>query len=150
MLQTEGITLVEVQDLFDEVLEDYPELCGHLSVDSKIVVNPVFEKAVLKLSKNLTLSDAERQCVSCLLLPDENGAANNDSAHFALPQTSTTTNGGGTVRQPELTYAQKLKLGMKRKRMGNGNDNTRNYMNLDVLVGTSVSRERLSLLPSLS
>ena len=45
--------------------------------------------------------------------------------------------------QPELMYAQKFKLGMKRKRSGNGNDNAQNYMNLGVLVGTSVSCERL-------
>ncbi len=36
-----------------------------------------------------------------------------------------------------------LKLGMKRKGTGNGNDNTWKYMNLGVLVGTSVSCERL-------
>jgi hypothetical protein len=40
-------------------MEDYPELVGHLSADSKIVVDQVFELAVLKLPKNLTLTDVE-------------------------------------------------------------------------------------------
>jgi hypothetical protein len=99
----------------------------------------VFEQAVLKLSKNLTLTDVERQSVSCLLLPAVNDAANKVAADFALPCTTTTRN----VQQPELTYSQTLKLGMKRKRTGNSDDNTRKYMNLDVLVGTSVSCEQL-------
>ena len=74
MLQKEGITLLEVRKLFEEVMEDYPELSGHLSEDMKIVVNPVFERAVLKLSKNLVLSDVEQQSVSCQLLPDVHDA----------------------------------------------------------------------------
>ena len=94
---------------------------------------------MLKLSKNLTLTDVERRSVSCLLLPAVNDAANNDAADFALPCTITTRN----VQQLELMYSQKLKLGMKQKQAGNGDDNTQKYMNLDVLVGTSVSCERL-------
>ncbi len=46
MLQMEGITLVEVRDLFDKGKEDYPELGRHLSVDSKICVDQVFDRAV--------------------------------------------------------------------------------------------------------
>ena len=72
MLQKEGITLLEVRDLFEEVMEDYPELGGHLSKDSKIVVNPVFEQAVLKLSKNLVLWNSKVYhaycCPMCMML----------------------------------------------------------------------------------
>jgi hypothetical protein len=83
-------------------MEDYPELGGQLSVDSKIVVDQVFERAVLKLSKNLALTDVGRRSVCCLLLPAVNDAANNDAADFALPCTTTTRN----VQQLELTYSQ--------------------------------------------
>jgi hypothetical protein len=69
-----------------------------------------------------------------------NDAANNDAADFALPCTNATRN----VQQLELKYSQKLKHSrMKQKQTGNGDENTRKYMNLDVLVGMSVSCERL-------
>jgi len=139
MLQKEGITLLRVREIFDSVIDDYTALRGHLSSDAAIVVNPVFERAVVKISRGLDLSDEERLSVKCLLLPTDDDPNNNTST--LLPADVTPTN-GGTAQQQELSYAQKLELRIKRRKKSNDNI-ALSYMNLDVLAGTSVSCERL-------
>jgi hypothetical protein len=56
LLPEEGITFVGRRDVFDSVLEDYPELSGHLCPDAKIVVDAIFEKAVIWIAKGLVLT----------------------------------------------------------------------------------------------
>ena len=117
------------------MIDDYTALRGHLSSDAAIVVNPVFERAVVKISRGLDLSDEERLSVSCLLLPTDDDPNNNTST--LLPADVTPTN-GGTAQQQELSYAQKLELRIKRRKKSNDNI-ALSYMNLDVLAGMSVS-----------
>lgn len=59
MLQEEGITFVGVRDIFDSVLIDYPELSGHLGPGAKIVVDAVFEKAIVQIAKGVVLTPEE-------------------------------------------------------------------------------------------
>jgi hypothetical protein len=47
MLQKEGITFLRVREIFDTILEDYPELSGHLGPASSIIVDVAFEMAVI-------------------------------------------------------------------------------------------------------
>ena len=68
LLQEEGITFVGACDVFDSVLEDYPELSGHLRPDAKIVVDAIFEKAVIRIAKGLVLTTEQRQSVQGFVL----------------------------------------------------------------------------------
>jgi hypothetical protein len=51
MLQKEGITFVRVREIFNEILEDYPELKGYLADNAEIVVDVTFERAVMQIAK---------------------------------------------------------------------------------------------------
>lgn len=136
MLQKEGITLVRVREIFDSVLDDYPELGGHLAPDASIVGNPLFERAVLQLSKGQRLTPEERNSVSCLVLPLPTNVDNNN--HDAA--------GGGDahdINPQDLSYAQQLELRMKRRKTTHAEMSIMQYLNLDMLSGTSVSCERL-------
>jgi hypothetical protein len=67
MLQKEGITFLRVREIFDTILEDYPELSGHLGPASTIIVDVAFEMAVIKIAKGQVLSEEEGECVKRLL-----------------------------------------------------------------------------------
>ena len=134
MLQKEGITLVRVREIFDSLLDDYPELGGHLDPDASIVVNPVFERAVLQISKGQLLTDEERNSVSCMVLPTPMNVDDDDVA-AGIAQDSTTAD--------NLSYAQQLELRIKRRKTTNVEMSITQYLNLDMLSGTSVSCERL-------
>ena len=135
MLQKEGITFLRVREIFDTLLDDYPEMGGHLSADAEIVVDRVFERSVMKVSKGLTLTEEERHSISCLLLPVH------DPTNPASPVSAATAT-GTAQQQEDLSYAQKLELRMKRRKTTNDNL-LQHYVNLNVLAGTSVSCERL-------
>lgn len=134
MLQKEAISFVRVREIFDTVMDDYPELGGHLAANAAIVSNPTFERAVSKIAKGHPISDEERNSVSCLLKPvieDERVQADvSDDID------------GGDTQSNELSYAQKVELRMKRRKSCNDDIATK-YINLDVICGTSVECERL-------
>jgi hypothetical protein len=44
LLQKEWIKLVSVQEIFNNILEDYPELKGRLADDAGIVVDVTFKR----------------------------------------------------------------------------------------------------------
>jgi hypothetical protein len=49
MLQREAITLVEVRNVFNIIVADYPDMRHHIGDDSHLVVYPAFENAVLSI-----------------------------------------------------------------------------------------------------
>ncbi len=49
MLQRDGISLVEVRQIFDAVLVDYPYLDHHLGDKASIVEGPAFKNAVMRI-----------------------------------------------------------------------------------------------------
>ncbi len=134
LLQEEGITFVGVRDVFDSVLEDYPELSGHLCPDAKIVVDAIFEKAVIRIAKGLVLTTEQRQSVQGLLRPTlpADGLSVGSFSDMAVP----------VEHQGSLSYAEKIKDRLKRQKKGNDTLASQ-YINLDILAGTSVSCERL-------
>ena len=137
MLQKENITFLTVRDIFDTVMDDFPELSGHLAADAKIVANPIFERAVVKIAKGHPISDVERASIGCLLRkPDANHEDEDEDALLLADDTD--ANGVSE----ELTYAENLELRMKRRKTCS-NDIAARYINLDVLCGTSVECERL-------
>ena len=58
-LQKQGITCLNVWDVFDHVLKDYPEFQKHLGVDANILQDKVFEIATTKIMKGVPLNDIE-------------------------------------------------------------------------------------------
>jgi hypothetical protein len=64
-LQKQGITCLNVLDIFDHVIEDYPEFQKHLlGVDANIVQDKVFEIATTKIVKQgEPLNDIESRAV---------------------------------------------------------------------------------------
>jgi hypothetical protein len=49
-LQEKGLTLAEGRDIFNGVLEDYPNLCHYLADDADIVHSVDFERGIYKLA----------------------------------------------------------------------------------------------------
>lgn len=130
MLQKEGITFLRVREIFDTILEDYPELSGHLGPASSIIVDVAFEMAVTKIAKGQVLSEEERECVKRLLRQEDEFEAGNSFNDEA--------DEGGH----ELSYLQKFEARIKKRKL-NDDDIASQYINLGVLAGTSVSCERL-------
>ena len=132
MLQKEGITFLRVREIFDTILEDYPELDGHIGAEAEIIVNVAFEKAVMKIAKGHLLSEDERELVKGLLRP-------------VHPNGSTAGSFDGVATsgvEDECSYAQKIEARLKRRKINN-DDIASQYVNLDLLAGTSVACERL-------
>ena len=131
-LQEEGITFVRVREMFDTILEDYPELNGHIGADASIIVDKVFEKAVIQIAKGRVLTEEQRVQVQGLLRPQLNCGG-----HAA----GTFENIDHQV-EGELSYVQKIEARIKRRKTSN-DEIASQYINLDILSGTSVSCERL-------
>jgi hypothetical protein len=136
MLQKEAISFVRVREIFDTVMDDYPELGGHLAANAAIVSNPIFERAVSKIAKGHPISEEERDSVSCLLKPVM------DDGRVEVDVADGVNDHGGETGSNELSYAQKVELRMKRRKTCNDDIATK-YINLDVICGTSVECKRL-------
>ena len=132
MLQEE-ITFVGVRDIFDSVLIDYPELSGHLGPGAKIVVDAVFEKAIVQIAKGVVLTPEERQSVQGLIRPAlADGTSAGSFSDMSVPLET----------QGNISYAQKVQDRVKRQKTGKDTIASE-YINLDIVAGTSVSCERL-------
>jgi len=142
-LQEEGISFLRVREIFDTVLDDYPELGSHLASDASIVKFPLFERAVAKIAEGRQVTNAERASVRCLLKPVVDADDDNDDAlDEGDMRVHVNNDESGDHPNNSLTYAQKVELRMKRRKTNN-NDVASKYVNLDVLCGTSVQCERL-------
>ncbi|KAH9108336.1 hypothetical protein AeMF1_016490 [Aphanomyces euteiches] len=67
-LQGEEMSLLDVRNLFDEAMDDYPSASSRLSPDADIVANPDFENGVVKILSQMTniLNESERRSVERL------------------------------------------------------------------------------------
>lgn len=134
MLQRDGITFVEVRSIMDAVLVDYPELSKHLGDTARIVENPFFEKAVMRIAASLPLTELDRRHASCLLRKQggTNGITGGDNLDAA-------SSDDGEVA---TSYALKVQRRLQRRKR-EASSTSQQYINLDVLPGTSVNCERL-------
>jgi hypothetical protein len=138
MLQKAGITFVRVREIFNEILEDYPELKGHLADNAEIVVDVTFERAIMQIAKGMVLTNEQLRRVQGLrLLPTEDEATDMDGCESV-------NNDGTTVDclEDDLSYAQKVDARIKRRKTNNDAIATK-YIDLSILCGTSVACERL-------
>jgi hypothetical protein len=131
---------VEVRDIFNIVLKDYPEFAHHLGDSASIVENPDFEKAIVKISSGLPLSDEQRQAAS-RLLSSENLTPALDSTRTRGDESRDTSDDDCSDTDDPSDHASKVMRCLKKQRMEN--DSCDKYVNLNVLPGTSVNCERL-------
>jgi hypothetical protein len=57
MLQRDGMSFVELREIFDLFLKDYPDFEHYVGDDALIIENETFKKAVLQISRGMPLSD---------------------------------------------------------------------------------------------
>jgi hypothetical protein len=72
MLQRDGMSFVESREIFDLLfLKEYPDFEHYIGDDALIVKNEKFEKAVMRISRGMPLSDSERRAALRLLKPTD-------------------------------------------------------------------------------
>jgi hypothetical protein len=124
-LQEKGLSLAEGREIFNGVLEDYPDLTHYLADDSAIVHCVDFERGVCKIANGAhsTLTAAERQAV----------------AHLRkFPVSEEEVPEGQTLQaNPKMTYFEELRLRKKRR------NEPQEYINVQIVQSTSCSIERL-------
>jgi hypothetical protein len=123
-LQEKGLTLAEGRDIFNCLLEDYPELSHYLADDADIVHSVDFERAVYKLgtgANSAALTVAEQHAVNHL----RTGSVNEDIE--AEMQEDTTS----------LTYFEELRRRKKRR------SEPQDYIDVKIIQSTSCTIERL-------
>ena len=65
-LQRQGTTSLQVREIFDHVLEDYPDFKKYLAINAHIVHDKLFELAVMKVTKGEELNAEESKKVAKL------------------------------------------------------------------------------------
>ncbi|ETP12045.1 hypothetical protein F441_12527 [Phytophthora nicotianae CJ01A1] len=122
-LQKQGQHIDVVHEIFQMMVEDYPELSDYLAADAEISHNPLFEKACVKIisRKQELLTYGEKAQVSHFLRQPE-------------PQESALEGSTGSKR----SYASLLR-DRKRQRLTTSED----YVDQRFISGTSASAERL-------
>ena len=136
MLQKENISFLRVREIFDEVLQDFPSFDTHLGTDASIVQSPVFEKAVVRISKGLPLSAEQRTEVALLLKTEQE-----DLSTSTADTEGSSDNTQDEEELREETYTEVLERRLKRQKTMNA-DTQNIYWNLDMLPGTSVNCEQ--------
>ena len=128
-LQKEGITLLEVREIFDQVLEDHPTLDFYLAEEAAIIHDKAFEKAILKIHRGISLTPIEILTVAKL---------KKSQAEGGTASVASMADGGAASSS---NYAVDIQQRIKRRRLGGSVRDE--YFNLEMLVGTSVSCERI-------
>jgi hypothetical protein len=124
-LQEKGLTLADGRDIFNGVLEDYPELSHYLADDADIVHSIDFESGVYKLAIQAepTLSVAKRQAVNHLRKGGD--VANEEDKEQA------------ETAEDNLTYSEQIRLRKKRR------CEPQEYIDVGIIQSTSCSIEHL-------
>jgi hypothetical protein len=136
MLQHERMSFVESREIFDLFLTDYPDFAHYISDDALIVENELFEKAVMRIARNLPLSD-EQEALMVPLLKEEYPAV---EALLVLDEQE----GSRDSDNQNTTYSEELQRKLKRRRIEQLQaERAKVYVDLSVVPGTSVNCERL-------
>jgi hypothetical protein len=137
MLQKEGMSFLEVRELFQEVLEDFPDFKHYLADDANIVEDPLLEKAIVRIIKGLPLSDEQKQAAARLLKCEAGGdnflpvTDNNQSSDDVTDEDG----------EPKESYIQNLERHLKQQKTMQSETELA-YCNLKMIPGTSVNCER--------
>ena len=138
MLQREAITLVEVRNVFNIIVADYPTMRHHVGDDSHLVVYPAFENAVLRISMCMPLlCPLQQHAVANLVRPERR--------HQHLRGGQVAEQAASLANDEEEddfeNYAHRVAKRMKLQLQAHVPRDQ--YINLDVIPGTSVNCERL-------
>ncbi|RHY69411.1 hypothetical protein DYB34_008694 [Aphanomyces astaci] len=70
-LQGDESSLLEVRQIFDTVIEDYPDAVGRLGPSARVVKNPCFESAIVKILHGTETTMTAEECESVIKLRNE-------------------------------------------------------------------------------
>ena len=98
------MSFLEVRELFQEVLEDFPDFKHYLADDANIVEDPLFEKAIVRISKGLPLSDEQKQAAARLLKCEAGG----DNFQPVTDNNQSSDDVTDEDGEPEESYIQNL------------------------------------------
>ena len=133
MLQHEGMAFVESREIFDLFLKDYPDFQHHIGDEASIIENVTFEKAVMRISRGMSLSDSQRRAALRLL-----------KSTNEIPRADEVCNDDNRQREEtQQSYSQMLQRKLKRQKREANTERHDMYINLEMLPGTSVNCERL-------
>ena len=124
MLQRDGIPFSEVRGIFNLLIVDFPEMEHHLGRTSSLVINPDFEEGIMRIGKGATLTAAQLAAVSSLVKTD-----------MPVPSMELDTD------DEDESYAVRVAKRLKQEEMET--IKREQFVNLDVIPGTSVNCERL-------
>lgn len=134
MLQRESMSFVESREIFDLFLNDFPDFGHYISDEANIVADEAFEKAVMRIARGLPLTSDQEALVEPLLKEDC-PASNVDGRDEPVLSSSS---------EEDLAYSVELERKLKRQRMEQQvAEKPKQYVDLNVLPGTSVNCERL-------
>ncbi|RQM24204.1 hypothetical protein B5M09_007767 [Aphanomyces astaci] len=83
-LQGDECSLLEVRQIFDTVIEDYPNAVGRLGPSARVVKNPSFESAIVKILRGTETTMTAEERESVIKLRNEE-AIESSAAAVALP-----------------------------------------------------------------
>ena len=136
MLQQDGIPFVEVRKIFDILLLDFPEMEQHLGQHSNLVIDADFETGVMCISKGRPLTLEQKAAVTNLAKADLHqsfDSSGNDDESNTVNMLIADDGESYAVR-----VAKRLKLRTRLENLVR-----EQFVNLDVIPGTSVNCERL-------
>ena len=116
-------------------MTDYPDFAHYISDEARIVESELFEKAVMRLARGLSLSD-EQEALLVPLLKQECPAV--DDAVVLDEQ-------GGllNVDNRNVSYSEELQRKLKRQRIEQSQaEKAKAYIDRNIVPGTSVNCER--------
>jgi hypothetical protein len=124
MLQRDAIPFTEVRGIFNLLVVDFPEMDFHLGTTSRLVINPDFESGIMRIVKGTPLTAAEQGAVSRLVKMD-----------MAVSLMESESD------DEDVSYAVRVAKRLKQEEMETVK--REQFVNLDVIPGTSVNCERL-------
>ena len=134
-LQKSTMSFIRSREIFDAVLQDFPQLAQYLAADADIVESPLFEKSIVRMAKGLSLSNQEREAISGLLMPISDCSATSEAE--AVTDSSLGESAG---EDEEEDYDNILEQRLKRQKTDTEDHQT--YWNVEMIPGTSVNCER--------
>lgn len=125
MLQRDGIPFTEVRGIFNLLCVDFPEMSHHLGATSHLVVDPDFEAGIMRIGKGTPLTATQQQAVTNLVKLDQPVSISEEA----------------DSDDEDVSYAVRVAKRLKREEFATVKRDQ--FVNLDVIPGTSVNCERL-------
>jgi hypothetical protein len=133
MLQRDDIPFIEVRNIFDVLVKDFPVMEHHLGRHFTLVIDPHFETGVMCISKGMPLTSEQKAAVLNMVKAEHQQLSEDNE--FNTIDTMLTFDDSESYA---VRVAKQLKLQTRLKNIG-----CKQFVNLYVIPGTSVNCERL-------